>query len=406
MPELPQPAAVTRERIGSIDLLRGIVMVIMALDHVRDFFFKATIEGNTFGMDPTNLQTTTPALFFTRWITHVCAPVFVFLAGTSIFMMGAKRSPSELSTFLFKRGLWLILVEVIIITFGWTFNPAYNVILLQVIWAIGMCMVLMGLMTRLPFTLVLAAGALIVTGHNLLDYSFINSQLRGGFLPDLLYFSQFAVYKIFGDHSVLIIYSFVPWLGVMMLGYCCGRLYAPDFDPTRRRQILLFTGLAATVLFIVLRFTNLYGDPSPWMRQTRGSPYTVLSFLNVTKYPPSLLFLSMTLGPALIFMALVEGAKNRLETILSIYGKVPMFYYVLHFYIMHSLLVILFYLSGFGSSDIRSPGNPFFFKPNGFGFNLWAVYAIWLFVVVVLYPLCKKYNRYKSTHRKWWLSYL
>src|SRR5688572_22100130 len=258
-PTMNQLTAV-RNRIQSIDILRGIVMVIMALDHTRDFFFKATIEGGgaSVALDPTNLATTTPALFFTRWVTHFCAPVFVFLAGTAAYLMLRKKNKNELSNFLIKRGFWLVVVEVVIITMGWTFNPFYNFIILQVIWAIGISMVLLGLLIRLPYWLIFSIGFIIVFGHNLLDNPAISQGLKGGFLPDLLYFSNFSLYRLFNspDHYVIIVYAFLPWTGLMLLGYCFGKLYEQNADPGRRRKILLLLGAGLVMLFIALRFIN------------------------------------------------------------------------------------------------------------------------------------------------------
>jgi uncharacterized membrane protein len=408
MAELTASLTPTRYRIQSIDILRGIVMVVMALDHVRDFFFTAKVSagGGSLAMDPTNLATTTPALFFTRWITHFCAPTFVFLAGTSIFLMGQKKNKKELSSFLIKRGFWLVIVEMVIITFGWTYNPLFNLIILQVIWAIGISMMVMGLVVLLPYWLIFTLGAIIVFGHNLLDYPSINENLKGGFWADLFYFSNFSAYPIDKNHFVFIVYSFVPWTGVMILGYCFGRLYKKTIEPNKRKKILLGLGSALILLFILIRLFKGYGDPVPYSVQPRGSVFTFLSFLNVNKYPPSLAFLSMTIGTGMIFLALIEKVQNKLTDFFRVYGRVPMFYYILHFYIIHSVAVIVFFAQGFSVDQIAEPGNPFLFKPTGFGFGLLGVYAVWLFVFLVLYPLCKKYDRYKSTHQKWWLSYL
>lgn len=396
-----------RQRIQSIDVLRGLVMVIMALDHVRDFFYKVNLEeAGSAATGPTDLETTYPMLFFTRWITHFCAPIFVFLAGSSIYLMSLKKTKQELSMFLIKRGFWLVIVEAIIITLGWTFNPLYNLIILQVIWAIGASMILLGLLVLLPYKAIFAIGIIIVFGHNLLDYPSINNGLKGSWISDLLYFSNFSFYELFKDHFVIIVYAFVPWTGVMLLGYCFGKLYAPAVDAAWRRKILIPLGAGFLVLFVLLRFSNLYGDPVAWTSQARGPVYTFLSFLNVNKYPPSLLFLSVTIGTGILFLAFIEKVQNRFTTVMNIYGRVPMFYYILHFYIIHILVVIVFYLQGFGTRDIVTPNVPFLFRPQAFGFNLWGVYAVWAFVVIILYPLCKKYNAYKSTHQKWWLSYL
>jgi len=383
-------------------------MVIMALDHVRDFFFKADVSGGgaSVAMDPTNLATTTPWLFFTRWITHFCAPTFVFLAGTSVFLMGQKKTKSELSSFLITRGFWLVLVELFVITFAWTYNPFYNLFILQVIWAIGISMILFGLVIRLPFWFIFFLGFVIVFGHNLLDYPDINKNLKGGWLADLLYFSNFSIYSLSKDHFFLIVYAFLPWWGVMMLGYCFGKLYGNTIDPLWRRKILLLLGSGLVLLFVILRLLKGYGDPVPMSQQQRGSVFTFLSFLNVNKYPPSLAFLSMTIGPAMIVLALLENIQNKVTGFFRTYGRVPMFYYILHFYIIHTIAIIVFFAQGFSTSEIVTKNNPFLFKPPGFGFGLAGVYAVWLFVFLVLYPLCKKYNRYKSTHRHWWLSYI
>ena len=397
-----------RYRVQSIDILRGIIMVIMALDHVRDFFFKAAVTagGASIATNPTNMATTTPALFFTRWITHFCAPLFVFLAGTSIFFMAQKKSKNEVSLFLIKRGFWLIIVELVIITFSWSFNPHYNLFFLQVIWAIGISMILLGLFIRLPFWFILSLGIIIVFGHNLLDYPGINKNLKGNLLTDLAYFTNFSIYNIDQTHAAIIVYAFLPWTGMMLLGYCFGKLYRKTVDPLWRRKMLLRMGASLIFLFIVLRFINSYGDPVHWSQQQRGGFFTFLSFLNVNKYPPSLDFICMTIGPAMIILSLLEKVQNKATGFFQVYGRVPMFYYILHLYLIHTIAVIIFFLQGFSTSDIATPQNPFFFKPPGFGFGLLGVYAVWIFVVLALYPLCKKYDRYKSTYQKWWLSYL
>jgi uncharacterized membrane protein len=397
-----------RNRIQSIDVLRGIVMVIMTLDHVRDFFYKADVSagGASVALDPTNLATTTPLLFFTRWITHFCAPTFVFLAGTSVFLMGKKKSRSQLSSFLIKRGFWLVFVELVIITFGWTYNPFFNLFILQVIWAIGISMILLGVVVQLPYWFIFTLGCIIVFGHNLLDYPAVNKDIKGGWLADLLYFSNFSLYNLNKEHLFIIVYAFLPWWGVMMLGYCFGKLFTNAFDPIRRRKILLIMGTSLVVLFVIIRLLKGYGDPVPMSQQPRGSIFTFLSFLNVNKYPPSLAFLTTTIGVSMLMLAWLENVQNKFTAFFRVYGRVPFFYYILHFYIIHTIAVIVFFAQGFSTSQIATPGNPFLFKPPGFGFGLPGVYAVWLFVFLVLYPLCKKYDKYKSTHHNWWLSYV
>ena len=382
-------------------------MVIMALDHVRDFFYKVNLEkAGSAATGPTDLETTYPMLFFTRWITHFCAPIFVFLAGASIYLMCLKKTKNETSLFLIKRGFWLVLVEVVIITFSWTFNPQYSVLILQVIWAIGISMILMGLLIRLPYKVILILGITIVFGHNLMDYPSISAPIKGSVLADLLYFSNFSFHQLFPGHYFLIIYSFLPWTGVMLLGYCFGKLYEQKVDPAWRRKKLIQMGLGSLLLFLVLRSFNIYGDPVGWSVHHRGPVYTFLSFINLNKYPPSLLYLAVTIGCGILFLALIEKWQNRFTTIMNVYGRVPMFYYILHFYFIHILVVIVFYLQGYTSKDIVPVNTPFLFRPETFGFNLWGVYAVWLVLVILLYPLCKKYNEYKNTHQKWWLNYL
>ena len=404
-----QTASTPRYRIDSIDVLRGIVMVIMALDHVRDFFHKVVVEGGEeLATGPTDLSTTTPILFFTRWITHFCAPIFVFLAGTSAFLIGLKKSKKKLSGFLIKRGIWLLIVEVVIITLSWTFNPLYNVIILQVIWAIGISLIILGLLVYLPFNVIFIIGFIIVFGHNLLDYPAIGQPLKGGFFPDLAYFSNFSIYNIDSNHIILIVYAFLPWTGVMLLGYCLGKLFRPEVNPSWRKRLLWQMGAGIILLFILLRVINEYGDPIPWSEHRRGGMFSFLSFININKYPPSLDFLCVTIGGGMLMLSLLEGVRNKITDIFRVYGRVPMFYYILHFYLIHLLVVIAFYAQGFPSSQIATPNSPFYFRPSDFGYNLGMVYLVWLFVVVVLYPLCKKYDSYKTanTNRKWWLSYL
>lgn len=398
-----------RYRIDSIDILRGLVMVIMALDHVRDFFYRVVVEGGgELATGPTDLHTTYPALFFTRWITHFCAPIFVFLAGSSAFLMGLKKTKKELSSFLIKRGIWLVIVEIVIITLGWTFNPLYNFVILQVIWAIGVSLIILGLLVYLPFKAIFIIGFIIVFGHNLLDYESINKGLKGSLFSDLLYFSNFSDYNIDKDHIFFIVYAFLPWTGVMLLGYCFGKLFQPKVDPAWRKKILWQMGAGLLLLFILLRFINQYGDPIPWSSQPRGSVFTFLSFINVNKYPPSLDFLCVTIGGGMLLLSLLEGVRNRATDFFRVYGRVPMFYYILHFYLIHLIVVIFFFVQGYSTNQIATPNNPFLFRPSDFGFNLWGVYAIWIFVVLALYPLCKKYDRYKTKNagKKWWLSYL
>lgn len=311
-----------KKRIDAIDILRGIVMVIMALDHTRDFFHLS----NANPLDPV---TTTPVLFFTRWITHFCAPLFVFLSGLSIYLQSLRKTPAELSAFLLKRGLWLIVAEVGIVTLGITFNPLYNLLILQVIWAIGISMVIMSLLVRLPQAAVFAFGVVIVFGHNLLDFAEAAPGFKAGFWWHLLHSGRFAVYPIAQNHSIAIMYPFLPWLGLMLLGYAAGTLYAPGYTPQQRKKILRYTGVTLILFFIVLRYSNIYGDPVPWSSQSNWWR-TILSFLNVFKYPPSLLYMCVTIGPALLLLAWLENIKNSVTRVFQTYGRTAFFYYLIH----------------------------------------------------------------------------
>ena len=392
-----------QKRIDSIDILRGIVMVIMALDHVRDFFH---IEGNT--DDPLNLATTTPILFFTRWITHFCAPVFVFLSGTSIYLQSLRKTKKQLSLFLIKRGLWLVVAEVLIVSLGLTFNPFYNFILLQVIWATGISMFLLGLIIHLPYKFILALGLIIVLGHNLLDIPEAAPGFKAGFWWDLFHHGQFAIYSFAPNHVIAIMYPFVPWLGLMLMGYCTGIFFTRQYQPEQRRKILIRLGISTIVFFVLVRFINIYGDPFAWAPQKNGF-LNFLAFIKAHKYPPSLLYMCMTIGPALLFLALIEKVQNGFTNTIRIYGRTAFFYYLIHFYLIHFICMILFFARGHSMKDaVNSMKNlPFMFTIPGEGYSLWVVYFIWLAVVISLYPLCKWYDQYKTSHReKWWLSYL
>lgn len=391
--------ALKKNRIESIDVLRGLVMIIMALDHVRDYFH---ITANT--DDPLNLATTTPALYFTRWITHFCAPVFVFLSGTSIYLQSLRKTKKELSIFLIKRGLWLVFLELFIVTFGWSFNIHFNLLIMQVIWAIGISMFILGLLIRLPFNAVIIIGFLIVCFHNLLDFKEAVPGYKAGLLMDLLHHSRFSIYPFATNHAIIIAYPFLPWTGLMMLGYGFGKLLElPD-----RRKKMNIIGLSLIGFFILLRFSNLYGDPVQWTTQ-RTPFYTFLSFLNVNKYPPSLLYMCITIGPALLVLSWMDTIKNKFTDMLKLYGRVSLFYYLLHLYLIHMLATVSYLLHGHTLQQAydNPPNTPFYFVVAGEGYQLPMVYAVWILVVVLLYPLCKWYDRYKTNHKEqWWLSYL
>lgn len=386
-------------RIHSIDLLRGTVMIIMALDHVRDYFHSAAFQ-----YDPTDLTQTNPALFFTRWITHFCAPTFAFLAGASAFLNGGKKSKKELSFFLFTRGLWLVLAEMILITFGWTFNPLFPVLILQVIWALGFSMMVLSVMIYLPVRIILITGIVLIAAHNLLDGIHATGNTGSDFVIAALHEQHFFFMHPF---SVMLGYPLLPWIGIMLTGYAFGQLYAPTYDAGKRKRWLIYLGTGAVALFIILRAINLYGDHAHWSAQKRPV-LTVLSFLNTTKYPPSLLYILMTLGPAMLFLAFAEKPLNRFSEKVVVFGRVPMFFYILHIYLIHILAVVAAATSGYKWSDMIINGwvsmNA---QLKGYGYSLLMVYILWIALIFAVYPLCRWYDIYKRTHReKWWLSYI
>jgi len=353
--------------------------------------------------DPTDLTQTNGFLFFTRWITHYCAPVFVFLAGTSAFLVAQRKGKKYVSKFLFTRGLWLIFLEVVVVTFGWHFDVHFHEIDLQTIWSLGCSMLVLSALVHLPKRVILVIALLFIAGHNLLDRIHVPGQGLDAVLWAMVNDEHFFQY-----HSVMlaVAYPVLCWIGVMAAGYCAGEIYT-NYEPVRRRKILLILGSIAVLGFIIIRYSNLYGDPSPWSVQKSFS-FTLMSFVNVTKYPPSLLYVLMTIGPALIFLALMENSKNWFSNIVSTYGRVPMFYYLIHIYLIHLVAMLAARLSGYKWSDMISPGWIAFNPPlHGYGFSLTVVYLVWIGIIIFLYPFCRWYDKYKSTHRHyWWLSYL
>ena len=386
-----------KQRIESIDILRGLIMLIMAIDHTRDFFHKG-------GIDPTDLSVTTPFLFFTRWITHFCAPLFVFLSGISAHLAGTRRTKSQLSVFLIKRGLWLVLIEVVVITFALTLDPGYHFIVFQVIWAIGTSMVILGLLVWLPLPAIAAIGVVLFFGHDILDYIKLPEKGAAAFEWKLFFTARGFIYPLDKTHILGDFYAMLPWTGVMLLGYSFGQTYRSSFDALKRKKMLLISGFSLIGLFVILRLFNIYGDPAPWSAQ-KTTALTIISFFNVSKYPPSLIYLCMTIGPGLLLLILFERVSNWLTRIFVIYGSVPFFYYVLHFYLIRVYNLILFFAMGYTSKDIAS-GKGFSFVPPTFGFSLLGVYVVWFCVVAALYLPCRWYFKYKRTHHQWWLSYL
>lgn len=375
-------------------------MIIMALDHVRDYF-----HAGAFYFDPLDLGKTTPILFFTRWVTHFCAPVFMFLAGTSASLIGQRKNKKELSSFLLKRGVWLIFLELTVVNFAWNFDFAFHNIYFIVIWALGVSMIMLAGIIHLPFKVILITGFVLVAGHNLLDSIHVPGNSLAAFGWALLHDQNFFNWN---GKNVLVGYPVLPWIGIMALGYCAGSLYAPGITVEKRKRKLIFIGSAAVILFVILRFINIYGDSSPWSYQSSGIR-TFLSFINVTKYPPSLLYSLMTLGPAILFLAFAEKTNHPVSKVISVYGRVPMFYYVIHIYLLHFVTMVAAGLFTSFSWKLWILKEPLWFTQTlkGYGFSLGIVYLVWMGIVISLYPLCRWYDKYKQSHKeKWWLSYL
>lgn len=387
----PAVAPAPPSRLHAIDLVRGVVMVVMTLDHTRDLLTRQTF-------DATDLSKTTAALFLTRWVTHFCAPVFVFLAGTGAFLAGTQKLPRQLAWFLATRGLWLVALEFTLVQGGWSFDPFQTIFIGQVIWAIGWSMVLLAGLIQLPTWAVGLLGALLVAGHNAFD-----GVTFDGF-PGVLWkvFKSGGFLRAGPDYGLVAAYPILPWLGIMLLGYACGEIW---LQPARRRR-LTGLGLGTIALFIALRASNLYGDPRPWSVQAEPL-FTVLSFVNCTKYPPSLLYALMTLGPALVLLAWCDRKPGHLGRVLVTFGRVPLFYYLLHVPLIHVLAIGLAYA--------RYGGARFLFKhillnaqalPEDYGYSLPVVYALWLLVVALLYLPCRWFAELKRRRRNAWLSYL
>lgn len=401
-PVVAAPASTSR--IASIDIIRGAVMILMAIDHVR--VFSGVPAGGP-----------TPVIFFTRWITHFCAPAFIFLAGTSVFFYARKHT--DISRFLLIRGLWLIFLELTILRLSWTFNLDFaHYEMAGILWVIGCCMILMAGFVKLPLPVTATIGVITIFAHNLMDShlfqlaSSLNDSKFSG-LWKILYFSFYSgpIQFTLNGPNLIVLYSIIPWIGVMAAGYAFGKILA--MQPARRTRLCLAIGLSAIALFLVLRGFNLYGDPSPWHRVVQshnGRPPMpgILSFLNCTKYPASLNFLLMTLGPILVLMPLLEKASGWLARQIAIFGRVPFFYYVLHVPLIHVLALLV--------SKIRlgvvSPwlftnhpmGNPA--PPDGYMWPLWLLYVVWAVAIFILYFASRWFGALKARRTDWWLRYL
>ena len=380
--------------IASVDLMRGLVMVLMALDHVRGFFTDADFS-------PTDLSRTNSALFFTRWVTHLCAPAFVFLAGTSAFLSTTRGlNRSQLAARLFIRGLWLVLLEITVVRFAFFFNLDYSEMRLQVIWALGWSMVVLSALVYLPLWAIAGFGLIMIFSHNLLDglrledFQAANGSLEWqGWLLAVLHVPHLTV-----------VYPLIPWIGVMAAGYAFGSIMQMPVEV--RRRLTLKGGVVLIVTFVILRALNDYGDPEPWNEQETAL-FTLLSFVNTTKYPPSLLFLLMTLGPMFVLLSAFEQAPSTQRAIgrfFITFGRVPLFFYLLHLYVIHGLVTGFAYVM---VNDVSSFLTYHKFFPPWWGFSLPVVYLIWAGVVILLYPVSYWFAGVKARHKgSWWTSYV
>ncbi|HXV77340.1 MAG TPA: heparan-alpha-glucosaminide N-acetyltransferase domain-containing protein [Candidatus Polarisedimenticolaceae bacterium] len=397
------PAPISRTRVASIDLIRGAVMILMAIDHVR-VFSGIPAGGPTAGV------------FLTRWITHFCAPAFVFLAGTSAYLYGRRHA--DLPRFLVTRGVWLIAIELTVLRVAWTFNFDFRGYeMAGVIWVIGWSMIFLGALTKLPLAVTAAIGTLVIAGHNAFDgvlasvVPTLGDDLRGA-LWKIAYAGFFAgPIRVGPDGPVLhVLYTLIPWVGVIAAGYAFGKPLT--LEPARRDRFCLVLGAGATALFLLLRGLDLYGDPRPWSAVAgptgaKAMP-ALLSFLNTTKYPASLDFLLMTLGPTIAAIPLLERARGRLAGAVAVFGRVPFFFYVLHIPLIHALAIVVSLLrlgevSPWLFAD-HPMGNPR--PPEGYAWGLPLLYGVWLVAIVLLYAACRWFARVKATRSSPWLRYL
>ncbi len=373
-------------------------MIIMALDHTRDFMHVSSLTQN-----PLDLASTTPFLFFTRWITHFCAPIFVFLAGTSAYLSFKKHDNYKQSrNFLLTRGIWLIVLEFTLVNFALWYDLHFRILLFQVIAAIGSGFIVLALLMKLPAKILGIIALVLIFGHNLL--SLLLPETGSIFKPVLAPVVNFNSYQVTSNFTFVIAYPFLPWFGILLAGFASGGFF--ELPAEKRKRLFLWIGLTTLALFIAVRFTNFYGDPSRWSLQ-KNTVYTFLSFINTSKYPPSLLFILMTLGVMFLILSFIEGLKNKVTGIIRVYGRVPFFYFLLHLYLIHTVLIAILFIQGFQWADLSFA--PFQFgRPKGpSGIGLGLVYVVWLSVVAALYPLCRWYDNYKQAHKeKKWLRYL
>jgi uncharacterized membrane protein len=387
-------------RLETIDLMRGLVMVLMALDHTRDFFSDALYS-------PTDLSKTSAGLFLTRWVTHLCAPTFVFLTGSSAYLSTVRRQLTnrQLAGYLFIRGLWLVVLELTLVRFGWLFNWDYHVQFGQVIWALGWSMVGLSGLIFLPRWLIAGFAMVTIAGHNTLD--FLRPDDFGGFAWLWTMLHVPGRIELSPGYSFYVDYPLIPWLGVMAAGYSFGPVFLRPV--ISRRALLLRLGIGFMGLFLLLRLSNFYGDPEPWQVQ-QNALFTVFSILKCEKYPPSLSYLLVTISIMMLVLAFFESKKLILvKEPLLIFGRVPLFFYLIHLPLIHGTALAVTYFRGLPvdwllGRDLHAfPTIP---APE-YGFNLSTVYFVWVVMILLLYPLCKLFSAYKYHHPEIrWLSYI
>jgi uncharacterized membrane protein len=373
------------KRINCIDATRGLVMIIMALDHVRDF-----MHVNSLDQSPTNLQTATAALFLTRWVTHLCAPTFVFLSGVSAYISYKKAASSASRRFLFSRGLWLILLDFTVINFALWFDIRFSTLIMEVVCAIGAGLIVVSLLIKMPSRLIGLIGIALIFGHDFLD----SISFKNGSTLNLIFSVLFRqnVFTPAPNFAFITGYPLVPWIGITLAGFSFGEVFSKPLEI--RKKIYLQLGSAALIFFVFLRWSNIYGDPFKWSAQ-KNSLFTFLSFINVTKYPPSLLFTLLMLGIMLMVLWRTDGVKNKVTDMLCVYGKVPLFYFVVHLYLTHLLMLFMVFMQGFSFHDL--PFGTFNTgRPKGSGVELGVIYLVWIGVVLLLFPICKWYGQYKA----------
>jgi uncharacterized membrane protein len=386
------------KRENSIDIVRGIVMIIMALDHVRDL-----MHINALTQNPTDLGTTTPILFFTRWITHLCAPTFVFLAGTSVYLsLKSKNNFTETRKHLLKRGLWLILLEFTVVNFGLFFDIGFHNLIFEVIATIGFGFITLGLLLKIPAKQLGFIGLLILFLHNLFP---LIPFTEGSILKTIItpFFSPAAI-PLFAGKVFIMGYPPIPWLGIMLTGFGFARYF--EITNEQRKKTFIKIALTALALCIASRFINIYGNSVQWTVQ-KDTLFTFLSFMNVSKYPPSLLFCLITLSITILMLAFADNFNDRIKKVTSVYGRVPLFYFIVHFYLIHILTLSMLFLQGFNWSQFEFTATTFG-RPKDLesGLPLWTIYLIWIAVVAALYKPCIWFGKYKAKHQYWWLRYI